>query len=83
MQKVRLTFKFRLHPEKKQDERLLNLELCRQTYNYFLAQWNGRGKVPSRLELQAQLLKLKRERPDLSKVYSTADGLLPAILQLA
>ncbi|PUA32627.1 MAG: transposase [Candidatus Terraquivivens tikiterensis] len=71
MQKVQLTYKFRLYPKKGQDERLLEtLELCRQTYNYFLAQWNGKQRIPSRLELQAQLPKLKAERPELSKVYS-------------
>ncbi|MEM3809481.1 MAG: transposase, partial [Thermoproteota archaeon] len=42
----------------------------RQTYNYFLAQWNGNSKIPSRIELQAQLPKLKREKPELCNVYS-------------
>ncbi|MEM0328434.1 MAG: transposase, partial [Thermoproteota archaeon] len=42
----------------------------RQTYNYFLAQWNGNSKIPSRFELQAQLPKLKREKPELCNVYS-------------
>jgi len=71
MQKVQLTYKFRLYPKKGQEERLLEtLELCRQTYNCFLAQWNGTDKIPSRLELQAQLPKLKAEKPELSKVYS-------------
>ena len=46
------------------------MELCRQTYNYFLAQWNGKESIPSRLELQAQLPKLKEERPELNRVYS-------------
>jgi len=46
------------------------LELCRQTYNHFLSQWNGRAKIPSRLELQAQLPGLKGEKPELNKVYS-------------
>jgi putative transposase len=71
VQKVQLTYKFRLYPKHEQEERLLEtLELCRQTYNYFLAQWNGKGKIPSRLELQAQLPKLKREKPELNRVYS-------------
>ena len=66
-----LSYKFRLYPKKKQEERLLeNLELCRQTYNYFLAQWNRKEKIPSRLELQAQLPKLKVEKPELNNVYS-------------
>jgi putative transposase len=69
MQRFQLTYKFRLYPKKEQEERLLEtLELCRQTYNYFLEQWNG--KIPSRFELQAQLPKLKQEKPELNKVYS-------------
>ena len=66
-----LSYKFRLYPKKRQEERLMEtLELCRQTYNYFLAQWNGKESIPSRLELQAQLPKLKEERPELNRVYS-------------
>jgi|GEM_PF-182329 len=71
MQKVQLTYKFRLYPKREQEERLLEtLELCRQTYNYFLAQLNGKAKTPSRLGLQAKLPKLKVEKPELNKVYS-------------
>jgi putative transposase len=71
MRRVQLTYKFRLYPKKEHEERLLEtLELCRQTYNYFLAQWNGKAEIPSRLELQAQLPKLKKEKPELNKVYS-------------
>ena len=71
MQKVQLTYKFRLYPKREQEERLLEtLELCRQTYNYFLAQLNGEAKIPSRLGLQAKLPKLKVEKPELNKVYS-------------
>ncbi len=55
MQRIQLTYKFRLYPKKEHEKNLLEtLELCRQTYNYFLAQWNG-NKIPSRFELQAQL----------------------------
>jgi len=69
MQKVQLTYKLRLSPKKEQEEKLLETqELCRQTYNYFLAQW--RDRIPSRLELQAQLPKLKMEKPEPNKVYS-------------
>jgi putative transposase len=71
MQKIQLTYKFRLYPKKEQKERLLEtLELCRQIYNYFLAQWNKKGKIPSRYELQAQLPKLKQEKLELNKVHS-------------
>jgi putative transposase len=69
MQTIQLTYKFRLYPKKEQEERLLEtLDLCRLVYNYFLEQWNGR--IPSRLELQAYLPKLKREKPELKRVYS-------------
>jgi len=71
MRKAQITYKFRLYPKNEQEEKLLEtLELCRQTYNYFLAQWNRRDQIPSRLELQAQLPKLKSESPELNKVYS-------------
>jgi len=71
MRKVQLTYKFRLYPKPEQEKRLLEtLELCRQTYNHFLAQWNKKEKIPSRLELQAQLPKLKKEKPELNRVYS-------------
>ncbi|MEM3403746.1 MAG: transposase [Nitrososphaeria archaeon] len=65
------SYKFRIYPSKEQEGRLFEtLELCRQTYNYFLAEWNGRGKIPSRIKLQSQLPKLKKEKPELNRVYS-------------
>ena len=66
-----MSYKFRLYPTKAQEEKLLEtLELCRQTYNHFLSQWDGKAKIPRRFELQAQLPELKREKPELNKVYS-------------
>lgn len=54
---MQFTYKFRLYPEMEREEKLLEtLELCRQIYNHFLDEWNKRGKIPSRLELQPQLL---------------------------
>jgi putative transposase len=71
MRKIQLTYKFRLYPKSEQEQRLLEtLELCRQTYNHFLAQWDGKEKIPSRLDFQAQLPELKREKPELNRVYS-------------
>jgi len=71
MRKAQLTYKFRLYPKPEHEEKLLEiLELCRQTYNYFLALWNEKVKIPSKLELQAQLPRLKREKPELNRVYS-------------
>ncbi|WP_103286614.1 helix-turn-helix domain-containing protein [Candidatus Nitrosocaldus cavascurensis] len=41
MKKVQLTYKFRLYPKEEQEDKMLEtLELCRQIYNHFLAQWN-------------------------------------------
>lgn len=69
--KMQVTYRFRLYPDKEQEEKLLEtLEICRQTYNHFLAEWNGKDKIPSRLELQAQLPRLKAEKPELQRIYS-------------
>jgi len=66
-----IAYKFRLYPSKEQEEKLLKtLEICRWTYNYFLSIINESKKVPSRLKLQAELPKLKKEKPELEKVYS-------------
>jgi len=71
MRRIYLTYKFRLYPKPEHEKKLLEtLELCRQTYNYFLAQLNGKEKIPSRLELQTQLPKLKVEKPELRRVHS-------------
>jgi putative transposase len=68
---MQITYKFRLYVKKEHEEKLTEtLELCRQTSNYFLSQWNEKDKIPSRLELQAQLPKLKREKLELNRVYS-------------
>lgn len=65
------SYKFRLYPKMEQEKRLLEtLKLCRQTYNYFLAQLNSEDKIPNRLKLQAQLPELKKKKPELSKVHS-------------
>jgi len=37
------------------------LEVYRQTYNYFLTQWNGKDKIPSRPEL-------KREKEGIAEI---------------
>lgn len=75
---MQVTYKFRLYPNKSQEEKLLEaLELCRQTYNHFLSQWNEKGKIPSRPELQAQLPKLKKEKPELDNVYSKVLQMVP------
>ena len=63
-----ITYKFRLYPTKEQEEKLLEtLEICRQTYNYFLSRIEESNKTPNRLNLQAELPKLKKEKPELEK----------------
>jgi putative transposase len=71
MKKFQVTYKFRIYPKKKQEEKLIEtLRICRQIYNYFLAQLNRNDRIPSRLKLQAQLPRLKREELELNKVYA-------------
>ena len=66
-----ITYKFRLYPTKEQKEKLLEtLEICRQTYNYFLSRIEESKQTLNRLNLQAELPKLKKEKPELEKVYS-------------
>ncbi len=64
------THKFRLYPNKKQEEKLLEtLELCRQTYNIFLEELNNQ-KVIDRSQIQGLLPNLKICEPKFKKVYS-------------
>jgi len=66
-----ITYKFRLYPTEDQEKRLVKtLEICRQTYNYFLSKLKESNEIPSRLVLQAELPKLKKEKPELNSVYS-------------
>jgi len=66
-----ITYKFRLYQTEEQEKRMLEtLEICRQVYNYFLSKIKESNKIPSRLELQAELPKLKKEKPELKEVYS-------------
>lgn len=75
---MQLTYKCRLYPNQAQEEKLSEvLEMSRQAYNYFLSQWNDKGKIPSRFELQAKLPKLKGERPELNNVYSKVLQMVP------
>jgi len=64
------TYKFRLYPNKKQEEQLLwTLEKCRLVYNDMLAGLNKEEK-PNRLKLQSMLPELKKQYPELKGVYS-------------
>ncbi|MEM0327469.1 MAG: helix-turn-helix domain-containing protein [Thermoproteota archaeon] len=54
---MQITYKFRLYPNKEQEEKLLEtLELCRQTYNYFLAQWNEIARYQAELSFNLSYL---------------------------
>jgi len=65
-----ITHKFRLYPDKKIEEKLLeNLELCRQTYNSLLSELNNQ-KVIDRAQIQGVLPDMKICEPGLKKVYS-------------
>jgi len=65
-----ITHKFRLYPNKEQEQRMLEvLDKCRFVYNKMLEGLNEQDK-PNRLELQNSIPKLKEEHPELQEVYS-------------
>ena len=69
--KVNRNYRFRLYPSKVQEMKLLEtLDSCRCLYNYFLGEWEGRDKIPSRYELQAKLPKLAKENPHYANIHS-------------
>ena len=71
MTELELTYRFRLYPKPQQETRMSKtLEVCRQVYNYFLSQWQGKEKIPSRYQLQSQLPKLKTDNTELKRVHS-------------
>lgn len=51
-------------------EMLETLDSCRHLYNYFLGKWQGKEKIPSRFELQAELPKMARENPYYANIHS-------------
>ena len=66
------TYKFRLYPNKEQEQVLLQtLGYCRYVYNTLLEWLNNQDK-PNRYELQNRLTLLKQEYPELNQVYSKA-----------
>ena len=68
---MNLNYKFRLYPNKNQEMMLLEtLEGCRWLYNHFLGRWQGKEKIPSRYELQAELPKLAKENPLVGNIHS-------------
>jgi len=64
------TYKFRLYPSKKQEEKLLwTLEKCRNVYNTLLTELNNQ-KVIDKAQIQGLLPDLKICEPELKQVYS-------------
>lgn len=62
--------KFRLYPNKNEEERLFaTLEVCRNTYNRLLFELNLQER-PNKKELSVMLPVWKREYPELAGVYS-------------
>jgi len=67
---MQLSYKFRLYPSRKHEEKLLwTLNQCRFVYNEMLSKLKKQEK-PDKLKLQSQLPGLKRKHPDLKDVYS-------------
>ncbi len=66
----RRTYKFRLYPNKQQEQILLNqTDLCRQTYNFLLQELNNQ-KTIDKSQIQGIIPDLKICYPELNKVYS-------------
>src|SRR3989344_4903751 len=65
-----LTHKFKIYPNKEQEERLeFALEMCRQTYNNLLAELKEQSVIDRNM-IQQHILDLKIVNPDLKQVYS-------------
>lgn len=65
-----ITQKFRLYPDKNQEQKLLEtLDKCRFIYNKMLEGLNNQTK-PNRFELQKSIPKIKEQYPELKEVYS-------------
>jgi len=69
-----LSYKFRIYPSKIIQAKLNEqLELCRWLYNRLLEKLNKakkEGRKLKRMDSQAMIVKLKKEKPELNKVYS-------------
>ena len=67
---MRITYKFRLYPDKQQEEKMLEvLDKCRFVYNQMLEGLNKQDK-PNRFELQNSIPELKEKHAELKSVYS-------------
>jgi putative transposase len=69
-----ISYKFRIYPSKTVEAKLAEqLELCRWLYNRLLEEMNNarkEGRKITWIDTQAPIVKLKREKPELKKVYS-------------
>lgn len=64
-----LTHKFRLYPNKKTEAKLLNtLEICRQSYNFFLGELNSQKEI-DKMQIQATIPDLSICYPEYKEVY--------------
>jgi len=64
-------YKFRMYPSRMQEVDLnQTMGGCRWLYNHFLEQWQGKEKVPSRYDLQAQLPQLAKEHDFIGEIHS-------------
>jgi len=69
---MQLTYKFRIYPTKKQEEKLqFTLDKCCFIYNWAVERLNKQEK-PNRFEIQKELTQFKKDNPDLQKVYAKA-----------
>ena len=67
---MQLTYRFRLHPNKEQEQKLLfTLDKCRFVYNKLLEGLNKQEKI-NRNELQHSILKIKEENKEINNIYS-------------
>ena len=67
---MKTSYKFRLYPNKGQEEKLLwTLEKCRQTYNFFLGELNNQEIIDKSL-IQGLLPDMKICEPELNGVHS-------------
>ena len=70
--KMQKTYKFRLYPKKKHEQKLLwTMQQCKFVYNKMLEMLQKQDK-PDRYSLQNMLPKLKKRFPHLKDVYSKA-----------
>jgi len=71
---MQLAYQYGLYPSRAQEQKLLDtLDRCRWLYNRLLEELNRaktEGRKIGKLETQAMIVKLKREKPELKSVYS-------------